>query len=47
VLHPGAAPGYCVELITPAKLAGVVAVRSTWRGQLRYAVLRQFGGAEG
>ena len=28
VLRPGAAPGYCVGLITPASLAGPIAVRS-------------------
>src|SRR5262245_9073515 len=37
-----AAHGYCVGLIIPASLAGAVysqlAVRSTWRGQLQYAV---------
>jgi len=38
VLRPGAAHGYCVGLMTPASLAGQLAVRSTWRGQLRYAV---------
>ena len=38
MLRPGATPGYCVGLLTPAKLAGIVAVRSTWQGQLRYAV---------
>src|SRR5262245_36785808 len=33
-----ATPGYCVGLITPASLAAIVAVRSTGRGQSRYAV---------
>ena len=33
-----AAPGYCVGLMTPTSLAGIVAVRSTGWGQLRYAV---------
>jgi len=32
VLRPGAAHGYCVGLITPASLAGIVAVRSTQFG---------------
>src|SRR6266571_6475489 len=32
VLCPGAAHGYCVGLITPAKLAGPIAVRSTQFG---------------
>src|SRR5262244_803322 len=37
-MRPGAAHGYCVGLIVPAILARIVAVRSTWRGQVRYAV---------
>src|SRR5262245_36224710 len=37
-MRPGAAHGYCVGLIVPAILAGIVGVRSTWRGQVRYAV---------
>ena len=32
VLRPGAAHGYCVGLITPAILAGPIAVRSTQFG---------------
>ena len=34
MLRPGAAHGYCVGLMTPAILAGIVAVRSTWRGHI-------------
>ena len=33
VLRPGAAHGYCIGLITPAILAGPIAVRSTQFGE--------------
>jgi hypothetical protein len=52
VLRPGAAPGYCVGLITPASLAGAVyshfAVRSTLAKLARPSAVRstQFGGVE-
>jgi hypothetical protein len=45
VLRPGAAPGYCVELLTPASLAGDCREPMSraqhppaWQGQWRYAV---------
>src|SRR5262249_53877109 len=38
VLPPEAPPGYCVGLMPPASMPGIVAVRGTWRGQALYAV---------